>query len=136
MPLRQALAALALAASACASSTTMYHWGGYDQQLYRHYKNPQDRAAFVEGLRITILEAEQQGHRVPPGMYAEYGFALYEEGRFQDAIVYYRKEQALWPESRTFMEKMIRNAERSAGNAPSPVPASATGPAGALEGKR
>ena len=133
MRLRHALAALALAAStsACAPKTTLYHWGGYDEQLYRHYKHPQDRTAFVEALRITILEAEEQGRRVPPGMYAEYGFALHEEGRSQDAIAYYRKELALWPESRTFMEKMIRNAERSA-----PVPPSTTGPAGALEGKR
>jgi hypothetical protein len=131
MSLRHALAALALAASmsACASKTTLYHWGGYDQQLYRHYKQPQDRTTFVEALRTIILEAEEGGRRVPPGMYAEYGFALHEEGRFQDAIAYYRKEQALWPESRTFMDKMIRNAERSAG-----APAS-SGPAGALEGK-
>ncbi|HEY6100784.1 MAG TPA: DUF4810 domain-containing protein [Anaeromyxobacter sp.] len=136
MTMRQILAALALAASACAQSTSMYHWGGYDEQLYRHYKNPQERAAFVEALRANILEAEQRGLRVPPGMYAEYGFALYEEGRFPDAVAYYRKEQDLWPESRPFMDKMIRNAERRAGTAPASVPASATGPAGALEGKR
>ena len=138
MSLRHGLAALALAASvsACVPKTTLYHWGGYDQQLYRHYKNPQDRAAFVEALRTIILEAEEGGRRVPPGMYAEYGFALHEEGRLQDAVAYYRKEQALWPEARTFMEKMIRNAERSGGAAPSPVPAATTGPAGALEGKQ
>jgi len=29
---------------------TLYPWGGYDDALYRHYKNPQDRDEFVAKL--------------------------------------------------------------------------------------
>jgi hypothetical protein len=127
------LAVLAMGAAACAP-TTMYHWNSYDERLYAHYRNPQDRETWVEGLKTTILEAEQRGRRVPPGVYADYGYALYEEGRLPEAIVYFGKERDQWPESRVLMDKMIRNAERrgpaQAGKAPA-----ATGPAGALEGK-
>jgi hypothetical protein len=124
-----------LLASGCARQTT-YHWGRYDDTLYRHYKKPQERAAFVEGLRTTILEAEERGLRVPPGVCAEYGYALYEEGRLPEAIGYFQRERAEWPESRVLMDKMIRNAELRAGKRAGPpalTPAAATGPAGALE---
>jgi len=48
---------------------------------------------------------------VPPGIYAEYGFALYEKGNFPDAIKFFKLESDKWPESRVLMAKMIRNAE-------------------------
>lgn len=125
--------ALAVAATACAPAT-LYRWNGYDDRLYAHYRNPQDREAWVEGLKVAILDAEGAGRRVPPGVYAEYGYALQEEGRMAEAITYYGRERDTWPESRLFMEKMIRNAQRrqapGAPGAPAPV-----GPAGAVEAK-
>lgn len=124
------LVLLAAAASGCASQT-MYHWGNYDSALYGHYKNPADREAWVTSLKTTVLEAEQEGRRVPPGLYAEYGYALLEEGSSRDAIAYFEKEKAKWPESAVLMDKMIRNAGRR------PVkPAAATGPATQLEKRR
>ncbi len=125
---RVALAlALAAAVSGCASQT-VYHWNGYDEALYRHYRDPAGREAWVEALRTTILEAEQEGRKVPPGLYAEYGYALLEEGKSKEAVVWFEKEKAKWPESRLLMEKMIRNAGQR------PVqPAALTGPAGQLE---
>jgi hypothetical protein len=126
------LAAALAALAGCVPQGQLYHWNGYDDALYRHYKNPQDREAWIGRLRTTIGEAENRGLKVPPGIYAEYGYALLEEGRTQDAVRYFRREQEKWPESRVFMEKMIRNAERRAGQAP---PA-AKGPAGALEDAR
>jgi hypothetical protein len=126
---RLLLLAFALAAGGCASPgpRSYYHWG--NETLYQHYHAPQERQAWVEGLKTTILEAEQAGDKIPPGIYAEYGYALFEEGETGPAIVYFRKEQALWPESRFLMEKMVRNAEQR-GRQPKPP---AQGPAGALE---
>jgi len=126
-----AAAAAALGGAACTPRTTLYHWNGYDEALYRHYRRPQDREAWVASLKTAVLEAEQQGRKVPPGLYAEYGYALYEEGVFPQAIAYFRREREEWPEARFFMDKMIRNAEIRAGQ---PAPAT-QGPAGALEKK-
>jgi hypothetical protein len=124
-----------LLASGCVRQST-YHWGRYDDTLYRHYKKPAEREAFVEGLRTTILEADEQGLRVPPGICAEYGYALYEEGRLPEAISFFQRERTQWPESQVLMDKMIRNAELRAGKKAGPpalAPAAATGAAGALE---
>jgi hypothetical protein len=113
-----------LSAFGCAQ-TTMYRWGGYDQALYDHYKNPQDRDEYVARLSRIIVAAEASGGAVPPGCYAEYGWALYEEGRTAEAVSYFEKESKRWPESRPLMEKLIRNASRAkATTAGAAVPAS------------
>lgn len=124
--------AAAVALGGCAPRR-IYTWSNYDEALYAHYRNPQDRQRWVEALRRAILSAEREGRRVPPGLYAEFGYALYEEGKMPDAVVYFEKEKAKWPESRVLMETMIRNANRTNGARP---PAAAKGPAGALESKR
>ena len=72
---------LALASLTACAPTTHYAWGSYENALYGHYKSPQDRSAFVEELNTIILSAKQAGERVPPGIYAEYGYVLFEEGR-------------------------------------------------------
>lgn len=127
---RAVAVALAVAALSGCASQSMYTWSDYDVALYRHYREPAGREAWVEALKTAVLEAEQEGRKVPPGLYAEYGYALLEEGQRKEAVVYFEKEKTKWPESRLLMEKMIRNAGQR------PVqPASLTGPAGKVEKK-
>jgi len=99
---------LGLLCSGC--SSTKYKWHNYDGVLYQYYKNPQDNEEFTEHLNEIIREAEASG-KVPPGIYAEYGYAMHEKGQYDEAIKYYQKEYDKWPESRTFMTKMIANAK-------------------------
>ena len=120
------LAAAAALASACAPQAR-YHWGDYDVALYRHYNTPGDRDAWVESLRTIILQAEQLGEKVPPGVCAEYGYALLEEGQAAASVPWFQREKDTWPESAVLMEKMIRNAKRFA------PPPPGQGPAGAVE---
>ena len=94
--------------SSCAQ--THYAWNGYDQALYDHYKSPGEREQYIEKLKIIIQRAEESG-KIPPGIYAEYGYTFYESGNHKQAIQYFQKESDLWPESRYFMAKMIRNAQ-------------------------
>ena len=96
---------LLIAMTGCVAHSR-YNWCDYDTKMYSHYKNPAQREAFVQGLKEIIEEAEPEG-KVPPGIYAEYGFALYEEGNHQEAIAYFKKEADKWPESRVFMTKLI-----------------------------
>jgi len=87
-----------------------YTWCKYDCLLYDHYKNPEQNAEFIEALKEAVLEGEAAG-QVPPGIYAEYGYALYEQGNNPLAIQYFQKESEKWPESRVFMAKMITNVQ-------------------------
>jgi len=95
---------VALMVSGCVQ--TKYAWKGYDDKLYSYYKTPAESDQFMEGL-YEIIQAGEPENRVPPGIYAEYGFTLYERGKFADAVVWYKKESDKWPESKFFMDKMI-----------------------------
>jgi hypothetical protein len=108
-----ALAGAALALGGCVP--TRYAWGDYEQALYNHQRSPQERQAFVAALQLSVLEAGQGGRLMPPGLFAEYGYALYEAGDLKQAVLYFEKERDLWPESRVLMEKMIRNVSRQGG---------------------
>ena len=92
-------------------SVTSYDWNGYDTMLYQHYRDPTKHQEFTEKLQEAVGDAENS-NRVPPGLYAEYGYLLYEGGAYQTAIDYFRKEKNLWPESHVFMDKMINNASK------------------------
>lgn len=116
------LAAFAAAATAGCAPKTAYLWGDYDTALYDHYRNPQDTERYVERLGRIVQKAQVEKDKVPPGLYAEYGYALFEAGRLDEAITYYGKEREQWEESRVFMDKMIRNTERLKENRPGPAP--------------
>lgn len=125
-----AAAALATFAGCATGPQRLYYWNGYDAALYQHYRNPQDRETFVAALVKTIQQADDRGLRVPPGVSAELGYALFEEGKAKDAVPWFERERNEWPESRTLMEKMIRNANQRAATQP-PAAAGTTGAAGA-----
>jgi hypothetical protein len=124
-----ALAALGAVSSGCGAST-LYRWDGYDQSLYDHYRTPADREAWVAALKAIMLDVEQEPTRIPPGLYAEYGYTLFEEGNNALAIAYFEKEKARWPESTYLMDKLIRNARGRASKPPG-----TTGPATNVEQK-
>jgi hypothetical protein len=94
---------------------TRFAWNNYDTTLYGHYKNPEQNEEFVEALKKIVAEAEA-AKQVPPGIYAEYGYLLYEQGNNPMAISYLQKEADMWPESRAFMTKMIANIQKTKKN--------------------
>jgi hypothetical protein len=61
-----------------------------------------------------VIESGESAGNVPPGIYAEYGYVLYEKGNFTEAILYFNKEQTKWSESKVLMAKMISNANKIA----------------------
>jgi hypothetical protein len=107
---------LALAAAlftvGCGGPKQMYTWHAYDDVLYAHYKSPQDHANHIERMREIVTETEAAGLKMPPGVYAEYGYAIFEEGRFDESVMYFKKEKETWPESVVIMDNVIRNVAR------------------------
>ena len=100
------LVGFALQAVACVAPTR-YYWGNYENRLLAAYKNPQEEAAFTTHLRFIIDEAKKKGKRVPPGIYAEYGYSLYRAGDSESAAIYFQQEADAWPESSALMLRLI-----------------------------
>mgnify|MGYP003591122687 CR=1 FL=1 len=88
-----------------------YEWGSYEPALYQHYRSPGEQAAFTSALAESLTRGEAKG-KVPPGLYAEYGYQLYEAGRYDEAKAYFQKESAKWPESRVLMTRLIELCEQ------------------------
>ncbi len=106
---------LSISLAGCiAQPQTRYHWENYDNKLYSHYKDPADSQQFLKDLKECIDEAEIK-NKIPPGLYGEYGYALFEAGQREEAVTYFQKEAEKWPESRVIMEKMIKNARTGSG---------------------
>lgn len=98
--------------TACAPATH-YHWGQYEDSLYHRYAS-EDVAGAEASLRETIVTAELQS-RVPPGVYADYGFLLYRRGDHAGAIANFEEEQRAFPESAALMAKLIERIREKQG---------------------
>jgi hypothetical protein len=95
------------AVSGCATKEP-YDWGSYEKSLYVYYKNPATGPDFAAGLQVTISAAERDRAVVAPGLNAEYGYLLLQQGNHDGAVAAFRKEEAQWPESKAFMDHMIQ----------------------------
>jgi hypothetical protein len=101
-------ATLAFALLSGCAPTGLYNWGSYEKDLYLYYKDPQNIDEYSAEL-ASIVEDDTKADRVPPGMYAEYGYILYEQGDIEKAREYFVKEKEKWPESAAFMDLAIQN---------------------------
>ncbi|MDZ4299002.1 MAG: DUF4810 domain-containing protein [Moraxellaceae bacterium] len=100
--------------SGCATQPG-YYWGQYEQSLYSYYANPAKSAELSAALASDISYAEEI-KRVPPGLYAEYGYLMLESGMPRKAAFYFNKEKELWPESAQFMNTLLQAAIRANSN--------------------
>ncbi|BDU72015.1 DUF4810 domain-containing protein [Mesoterricola silvestris] len=98
--------ALALGCAAPATCPGL-DWGGYEDSLRRLVANPGGLEAYGASLR-RILDRNPDGTRVPPGLYAEYGYVLFLSGRKEEAAGFFTKEKTRWPEASLLMDRMIR----------------------------
>ena len=106
----------------CGCASPLYYWGNYDDVLYSEYSK-NDKAQAFEGLSKIVSKAERGNLRVGPGIQAEYAFLLYERGDYANAIVYFQKEAAAFPESAVLMKTLVeRVKQRQAKGAADVVP--------------
>ncbi len=106
-----AAAALSLALLGGCVQNSLYAWGNYDTAMYQYARDDTTQPAFQEALLKVIEQNEAEGKRMPPGIYAEYGYQLLEQNKSADAIAFFEKEKAAWVESTQFMDTMIAYAK-------------------------
>lgn len=101
-------------ATSCSSPQTLYSWYDYEDATYQYSKKTTDE------LQLKVLEQyqkvtdKQKGLRgvVPPGMYAEYGYLLYKNGKKDQGLGFLKKEIELYPESNTYISRIIKQLEK------------------------
>lgn len=102
-------------ATACTpQKKTLYTWGNYDSVSYNYIKTETDENLDKLLASYEGLIENQKGLRkeVPPGVCADYGFLLYKKGKKAEALAMLKKEVTLYPESATFINRIIKKIEQ------------------------
>lgn len=120
--LRAVLLPAAALLSACAAQPAKYNWGTYERSLYSYYKAPAQVTDLNQALNAIVNDNAKTARPVPPGIWAEYGYLLLQEGKAPEAVAAFQREETAWPESKSFMDKMIQVASSSATSPKGEVP--------------
>lgn len=121
------LGAAALTTVAACAPQSRFEWGNYENSLYALYQNPDAADGYEQSLRRAIARGDETD-RVAPGLNAELGYLLHEQGRHAEAREYFLRERELFPESATFMNRYLEPAAAGAADA-SQAPDEAAGDA-------
>jgi hypothetical protein len=98
----------------CSAQKPLYTWNKYESNSYSYLKNS-DQASTQELIETyqKIIE-KQKGSRgtVPPGVYADYGYLLLQANKTEEGKAMLLKEIALYPESKVFIERILKMLEK------------------------
>ncbi|MFJ3049044.1 MULTISPECIES: DUF4810 domain-containing protein [Pseudomonas nitroreducens/multiresinivorans group] len=112
-PLRPSLAVLALLFLAgCAQQKTLYQWEGYQPQVYQYFKG-ESKEAQVQELEADLEKIKAKNGVVPPGYHAQLGLLYSSLGKDDQMIQQFQTEKALFPESATYMDFLMKNAGKA-----------------------
>lgn len=107
---------LALAATSCTTSTkTLYYWGDYTEASYDYYKKqtPEDTEDLLGSFEKMMARVDKGSRKMmPPGMCAEYGFLLIQNGKKEEGLALLKKETEMYPQSKKFVERIIKLVEK------------------------
>ena len=99
--------------ASCTTQKPLYTWGNYETTSYNYLKNSDEKSTqkIIENYQ-KIIEI-QKGTRgvVPPGVCADYGFLLLQEDKKEEGKEMLMKEIVLYPESKVFIERILKMIE-------------------------
>ncbi|MFM2120610.1 MAG: hypothetical protein RL722_2078 [Pseudomonadota bacterium] len=129
-----ALLGLALLATGCANKVQpLYHWEGYQRQVYDYLQGGVSSPDAQLGLLQAQAEKARAGNAaLPPGFRAHLGLLQLQTGRPDEARAAFLAEKQTFPESAAYMDFLIGRLEGKPGTAGKPVatPATTPSPAG------
>ena len=86
----------------------------YHQSLYDYRKESTDENAtkHIKVLEGIILHANEAGIKTPPGIYLEKGYFKSLLGNTDQAEADYQEEMSRFPETKTFIEKVLLSTHK------------------------
>ncbi|MFA9441650.1 DUF4810 domain-containing protein [Uliginosibacterium sp. sgz301328] len=99
------LAAVILAGCQTAPPS-LYEWGDYQSQVYRHFQggSPEEQIATMEA---SYQKIRASGKTPPPGFHAHLGMLYANVGQSDQAVQEFKTEKALFPESGRYMDFLL-----------------------------
>ena len=107
------LSSALLFAGCAAGPKPIYQWGGYQAQVYEHFKTQGNAPeAQIQAMEADLQVIAAKGGMAPPGYYAHLGLLYTEAGRSDDAAQALMKEKALFPESAAYVDFLLAKAKK------------------------
>jgi hypothetical protein len=103
------IAAIAIVGCAQPRQRPLYHWEGFQRQLYEHFKG--DGSSPEEQLRVLEAQAQKaqgSGAALPPGFRGHLAMIYLRLGRFDEAKLQLESEKASFPESSPYMDFLLK----------------------------
>ncbi|WP_269510760.1 DUF4810 domain-containing protein [Burkholderia sp. IMCC1007] len=103
--------AAAMLLAGCAAPTTppLYQWNGYQPQVYEYFKGQTSPQQQIDALEKALQEIRAKGNKPPPGFHAHLGMLYASVGNEQQARQAFEAEKALFPESASYMDFLMKN---------------------------
>jgi hypothetical protein len=110
-----AVSILVVLVSGCTTQKTMYDYDTYSESFYGMKKDTGSETSekWKTTLEEIIIKSNAQTLRVPPGVYANLGYIYLKAHNIEKAIAYFEEEKKTYPESKIFMENLIKKSQNS-----------------------
>ncbi|WP_050586063.1 DUF4810 domain-containing protein [Pseudomonas syringae] len=92
---------------------TLYQWGSYQPEVYEYFKG-ESKEAQVAQLEEDLQKIRASNANPPPGYHAQLGMLYGSLGKDDQMVQELRTEKALFPESATYMDFLLKNAKAGA----------------------
>ncbi len=95
--------------TSCMTSTSLYDWKNYETTSYLYYKKqtPEATEQLMKTYEAMINKPNGSRKTIAPGICAEYGYFLLQNGKKAEGVAMLKKERELYPESKVFMDRLI-----------------------------
>lgn len=96
--------------TSCATTTSLYNWNNYVDSSYQYYKKqtPESTERLMKTYEAMIKKPNGSRKTIAPGICAEYGYFLIQNGKKDEGVTMLKKEKELYPESTQFMDRLIK----------------------------
>jgi hypothetical protein len=104
-----AIAAAGVLAGCAQTPSRLYHWEGFQDQLYRYFSA--DKSSHEEQLRVLgaqVEKARASGAALPPGFRAHLAMLYLQLGRDGEARQELEAEKVNFPESAPYMDFLLK----------------------------
>lgn len=100
--------------TSCTTTKPLYSWYDSEDASYQYTKKMTDKSLEKAEKQYEKVLKKQKGTRkvVPPGTNAEYGYILYKNGSEQRGLELLKEEMKLYPESETFISRIVKQLEK------------------------
>lgn len=99
--------------ASCTSTSPLYTWSDYEKTSYGYLNNADEKSSeeLIKSYQEIIDMQNGTRGEVPPGIYADYGYLLLQQGQTELGREFLQREISLYPESEVFINRILRLSE-------------------------